>query len=93
MLDPKTLDDLARRFSESLPSGVKELQQEVERNVRGTLQSTFNRLDLVTREEFDAQAKVLSRTRDQLEALEARVQALEESPNPGQTDRNDQKID
>lgn len=93
MLDPKTLDDLARRFSESLPSGVKELQQEVERNVRGTLQSTFNRLDLVTREEFDAQAKVLSRTRDQLEALEARVQALEESLNPGQTDRNDQKID
>ncbi|MEX0729786.1 MAG: accessory factor UbiK family protein [Aquisalimonadaceae bacterium] len=77
MLDPKSLDDLARKFAESLPSGVREFQQEVERNMRTALQSTFNRLDLVTREEFDAQAKVLARTRAQLDALESRITALE----------------
>ncbi|MCC5812947.1 MAG: accessory factor UbiK family protein [Ectothiorhodospiraceae bacterium] len=77
MLDPKSLDELARRFSESLPGGVREFQQEVERNMRTALQSTFNRLDLVTREEFDAQTKVLARTRAQLEAMEERVAALE----------------
>ncbi|MCK8515192.1 accessory factor UbiK family protein [Methylonatrum kenyense] len=88
MLDPKTLDDLARRFSESLPEGVRELQQEVERNVRSSLQSTFNRLDLVTREEFDAQSKVLARTRNQLEAMEARLRALEGSADGEQTEEN-----
>ncbi len=77
MLDPKSLDELARRFSESLPAGVRDFQQEVERNMRATLQSTFSRLDLVTREEFDAQAKVLARTRTQLDAMEERLTALE----------------
>lgn len=77
MLDPKQLDELARRFTEQLPSGLRDLQQEVEKNVRIAAQSAFNRMELVTREEFDAQAKVLARTREKLEALEARVAALE----------------
>ncbi|MDR9406580.1 MAG: accessory factor UbiK family protein [Spiribacter sp.] len=77
MLDPKQLDEMAKRFSESLPSGLRDMQQEVERNARVALQGAFNRMELVTREEFDAQAKVLARTRERLEALEARVAELE----------------
>jgi BMFP domain-containing protein YqiC len=79
MLDPKQLDEMAKRFSESLPSGLRDMQQEVERNARVALQGAFNRMELVTREEFDAQAKVLARTRERLEALEARVAELEGS--------------
>lgn len=82
MLDPKQLDDLARRFSENLPPGLRELQQEVERNTRTAMQSAFERMDLVTREEFDAQSKVLARTRERLEALEARITALEADDGP-----------
>lgn len=87
MLDPKSLDEMARKFASNLPPGLREFQQEMERNFHTTMQSTFNRLDLVTREEFDAQAKVLARTRAQLEALEERVAALEgkgpeDSPEP-----------
>ena len=77
MLDPKSLDEMARKFASNLPPGLREFQQEMERNFRTTMQSTFNRLDLVTREEFDAQAKVLARTRAQLDALEERLAALE----------------
>lgn len=77
MLDPRQLDDLARRFSENLPSGLRDFQQEVEKNARVALQSAFNRMELVTRDEFDAQAKVLARTRERLEALEQRLAALE----------------
>ncbi|MCP1676787.1 BMFP domain-containing protein YqiC [Natronocella acetinitrilica] len=77
MLDPKTLDELSRKFSENLPSGLREFQREVEQNMRAAMQSTFHRMELVTREEFDAQSKVLARTRAQLEALEERVSALE----------------
>ncbi|KAB7623977.1 ubiquinone biosynthesis accessory factor UbiK [Alkalilimnicola sp. S0819] len=84
MLDPKKLDEMARRLSENLPGGVREFQAEMEKNMRATLQNMFNRLDLVTREEFDAQAKVLARTRAQLEALETRVATLEEHEDRAQ---------
>lgn len=77
MLDPKTLDEMARKFTANLPEGVQQFQREVEQNVRASLQAGFSRLDLVTREEFDAQARVLARTRAQLEELVQRVEALE----------------
>ncbi|EAR22587.1 ubiquinone biosynthesis accessory factor UbiK [Nitrococcus mobilis] len=77
MLDPKQLDELARRFTESLPPGMREFQQEVERNIRATMQSAFARMDLITRDEFDAQAKTLARTRTRLQELEKQVAALE----------------
>lgn len=77
MLNPKTLDDLARRLADAMPSGVKELQLDVERNLRAQLQSGLARLDLVTREEFDIQAKVLARSRAKVDELEKRVAELE----------------
>ena len=74
----KLIDDLARQISETIPSGVKELQGDVTKNIRTLLESTFAKLDLVTREEFDAQSKVLARTRQKLEQLEKTVSALEQ---------------
>ncbi len=77
MIDPKILDDLAKRFAESVPPGLRTLQHDLEKNFRATLQGAFARMDLVTREEFDVQTQVLARTRARLEALEARVAELE----------------
>lgn len=51
--------------------------KDVERNLRAMMNATFTRLDLVTREEFEVQAKVLARTREKLAELEARVAELE----------------
>jgi ubiquinone biosynthesis accessory factor UbiK len=51
--------------------------RDVEKNLRALLASFFARLDLVTREEFDVQAKLLARSREQINALEARVAELE----------------
>lgn len=81
-MDTKSIDELARRLTASLPPGVREFQEEVEKNVKASLQSGFSRLDLVTREEFDAQAKVLARTRAKLDELEKRVAALEGGGEP-----------
>lgn len=53
------------------------MQQDVERNVHTLLQGAFARLDLVTREEFDTQTRVLARTREKLEQLEKTVAELE----------------
>ena len=77
-LDPKTLDDLARRLSESLPPGIAALREDLERSFRAVLQSGLARLELVNRQEFDVQAGVLRRTRERLEQLERRLTALEQ---------------
>lgn len=82
MVDPKIIDDLARRIAASVPEGVRALQSDLEQNFRAALQAGLGRLDLVTREEFDVQRGVLRRTREKLEALEARLQAMEEADRP-----------
>jgi len=83
LVDPKIIDDLARRVSAAVPEGVRALQADLEQNFRAALQAGLGRLDLVTREEFDVQRGVLKRTRQKLEALEARLEALEEQDQSG----------
>ena len=74
---PDFINDLAKRLSGSIPEGLANLRSDVEENFRAILQSGLAKLDLVTRQEFDVQAGVLKRTRDKLEALEARLAQLE----------------
>lgn len=75
--DPKNLDELARRLAESVPPGLAAMRQELEQNFRSVLQSGLNRLDLVTRQEFEVQSGVLRRTRERLDQLEERLRRLE----------------
>jgi BMFP domain-containing protein YqiC len=74
MLKSKTLDDLAHRIGEALANSPA---KDAEKNIKAMLQSGLQRLDLVPREEFEIQTRVLARTREKLEALEARVTQLE----------------
>ena len=75
--NPKQLDELTVRLLGLLPKGVVVMQKDVEKNVRAMLQSTFAKMDLVTREEFDVQSAVLARTREKLEKLEKQIAELE----------------
>ena len=75
--DPLNLDDLARRLADSIPENLRGLGEDLQRNLKSTLRSGLERMELVTREEFDIQVHLLSRTREKLEALEARVAELE----------------
>ena len=68
---------ILKRFSSSLPPGAGVLKDDLEKNLRATLHSVFDKLDLVTREEFEVQAQVLARSRAKLEQLEKTVAALE----------------
>jgi len=76
-VDPRSLDDLARRLAAAVPPGVAALRRDLEDNFKAVLQAGLSKLDLVSRQEFDVQAGVLRRTREKLEALEARLAALE----------------
>ena len=77
MLEPKLIDDLSRRLADNLPSGLRALQKDLDAQLRHALERALSRLDLVTREEFDVQQAVLSRTRERLEALERRLHEFE----------------
>ncbi|MGB0223517.1 MULTISPECIES: accessory factor UbiK family protein [unclassified Marinobacterium] len=78
MLDPKMFENLSQTMTQFL-QGNSSLpgQEAMQQQIKTVLQSSFAKLDLVTREEFDAQAAVLQRTREKLEQLEAMVAELE----------------
>ncbi|AKH64207.1 MULTISPECIES: accessory factor UbiK family protein [Photorhabdus] len=78
MLDPKKIEQIARQIQDSLPKGVKEFGEDIEKKLRMILQSQLGKLDLVNREEFDIQTQVLLRTREKLTAMEQRLNELEE---------------
>lgn len=75
MLSPKFLEDMAARLNQAVADSPA---RDFEKNARALLAQGFAKLDLVTREEFDIQAQLLARTRTHLDALEAKVRALEE---------------
>jgi len=78
MFNTKTTQDLVKEFIASLPPGLKSLSQELQVHLSQCLQNFFNKMDLVTREEFDIQTQVLAKTRLQLTRLEKEIKELEE---------------
>jgi ubiquinone biosynthesis accessory factor UbiK len=76
-MEPFRIDEIARRLLERVPPALKSVQQDLESNFRAVLRERLSKLDVVSRDEFDAQARVLERTRARLEALEARLATLE----------------
>jgi ubiquinone biosynthesis accessory factor UbiK len=77
------VEELLRSLMQGLPpgllSGASGLREELENNFRAVLRANLGKLDLAGREEFEAQRKVLERTRARLEELERRVSTLEGS--------------
>lgn len=78
-----------KQVTEALPQSALTLQQDLQKNLRAAMESSFQRLNLVTREEFEVQKVVLQRTRARLEALETKVAALEAA----QTDNSGNSTD
>jgi BMFP domain-containing protein YqiC len=74
MQRPDFLSELSAKLTEALATSPA---RDIERNARALVSAALARLDLVTREEFDVQAKLLARAREQLAALEARLAELE----------------
>ncbi|RKZ50021.1 MAG: hypothetical protein DRQ48_06455 [Gammaproteobacteria bacterium] len=65
-----------------VPDDMTRFQEDVEKNLKSALQAAFSKMDLVSREEFDIQAELLSRTRSLLEELEKKISDLEQARNP-----------
>lgn len=78
MINPAIIAKIGQQIASLMPEQAKATQQEVERNIQAILQAAFARLELVTRDEFDAQKAVLEHSREKLEQLEAQVSQLEQ---------------
>ncbi|MGI9319945.1 MAG: accessory factor UbiK family protein [Thiogranum sp.] len=77
MPDSRIFDDIARRLSDAIPASARAVQDDLEKNLHAAAQATFTKLDLVTRDEFDVQRKLLARSRAKIELLEKQVSELE----------------
>jgi len=77
MLDLRMIDELTRKLGEALPPGVSQTKEELERRFRTVLTGAFERMKLVSREEFDARCKALDEARAKLQALEEQLDRMQ----------------
>ncbi|WP_127470022.1 accessory factor UbiK family protein [Thiomicrorhabdus aquaedulcis] len=79
MFNPHQLEALAQKIAEAIPPALGNLPSGVQDHIKAVLSRAFEKMDLVSREEFDVQSAVLAKTRQKLEALEQKVAQWENS--------------
>lgn len=79
MISAKFIDNMNEQLSQLFGEGPQKTQEELKRGANLIMQSAFAKMDLVTREEFDAQKAVLTRTRELVDQLEQRITELEQT--------------
>lgn len=76
-------DNIAQQISDGvtrmLPAGLSDARKDLHHNIKALITESFAKLNMVSREEFDAQTAVLAKTRAKLEALEQQLEQLEQS--------------
>ncbi|MEM7258566.1 MAG: accessory factor UbiK family protein [Pseudomonadota bacterium] len=77
------LNEIVGKLGEVLPSGASELKQDFEKNARSVVQSAIEKMDLVTREEFDLQVALLQRTREKVDRLEKLLESQNATSDSG----------
>lgn len=75
-MDSSTFDALAKKLYAAIPSGLHQVDKDIQSQFKHILQAAFTHMNLVTREEFDVQTKVLARTREKVDALQKQVENL-----------------
>ena len=79
MIDHQTINRLSEKINELLPTGLQQVKSDFDARLKSLLQEQLAHYEMVSREEFDIQARVLQRTREKLEIIEARLKELEQT--------------
>jgi hypothetical protein len=79
MIDNQTINRLSEKINEMLPPGLQQVKSDFDARLKSLLQQQLANYEMVNREEFDIQARVLQRTREKLEIIEARLKELEQT--------------
>ena len=86
MIKPGEIEDFIQQFLRLLPKDLSRSREDFEKVVRASLNATFSRMNLVTREEFDIQSQLLSNTRAAMDELEKKITSLEKALSEKQAD-------
>lgn len=76
------VEQILASIKQVLPQDMHQFKEDLDKNRRATIDAMYNRMSLVTREEFEIQKKVLARTREKLENLEHTVDEIIRSRDP-----------
>ena len=79
MRKSREFEDFVQQFLCLLPADLSRSREDLEKVVRASLNATFSRMNLVTREEFDVQARLLSNSRAAMDELEQKITDLEKA--------------
>ncbi|MDH3219666.1 MAG: accessory factor UbiK family protein [Gammaproteobacteria bacterium] len=79
MIDNQTINRLSEKINELLPPGLRQVKADFDARLKILLQQQLANYEMVSREEFDIQARVLARTREKLEVIETRLKEFEET--------------
>lgn len=78
MIDARIIDEISESFDRYLPDSLKTVKGDVEKNIRSAVQANLERLELVTREDYEIQVAMVAKMQKRLTALEEQVAQLEE---------------
>jgi len=94
-IDQEKLEQFSRSLEEKIealaPEPLKSARDEVTKTIRLALDNLLQSLDVVTREEFEVQTKLLERTRETLDALDARLSAMEPQSAESESSEEEEK--
>lgn len=76
MFDKHKIDEMSAKLFSILPEQIRQAEATLKQGFKDILTQALSQLDVVTREEFDVQTKVLARTREKVEALQGKVEVL-----------------
>ncbi|NNE37830.1 MAG: accessory factor UbiK family protein [Gammaproteobacteria bacterium] len=79
----ENIDHLVKQISDLLPEDLRQTRADLEKNIKSALTATLQKMDLVTREEFDIQQELLANSRRLLDELESRIEVLENELKQG----------
>lgn len=78
MIDARVLDEISDNFNRYLPDSLKTVKGDIEKNLRSALQASFERVDLVSREDYEVQVAMVEKMRLRLLQLEERIEKIEQ---------------
>ena len=79
MSQESIINQFINQFNQAFVPGAQALSEEVQMQIRSALASSLQKMNLVTREEFDTQQAVLTRSRKKIDALEQQIAELEQT--------------
>ena len=75
--DPKNVDEFANKIKDIMPESLKSSKEEMQKTLKSGAEGVLQKLDLVSREEYDIQVALLKKCQEKIKELEAKIASLE----------------